>query len=123
MKPAGWPSYEVADYEILAQAPGLRMVTITLAAGQEVPWHWHTNIADRFFCGRCALGECRLCHQAHGQKRSADKQPLEPDLTRIDHCRIPPLKSAHFLRCSLNVNVHLNDNVHAVKAATCSFVH
>ena len=23
---------------------------ITLAAGQEVPWHWHSNVIDRFFC-------------------------------------------------------------------------
>ena len=50
MKPAGWPSYDVADYAIVAEAPGLRMVTITLGTGQEVPWHWHANITDRFFC-------------------------------------------------------------------------
>ncbi len=50
MKPARWPPYEVAEYEVLAETPELRMVTITLAAGQEVPWHWHTNCTDRFFC-------------------------------------------------------------------------
>jgi quercetin dioxygenase-like cupin family protein len=50
MKPARWPSYDVADYEIVAETPELRMVMITLAAGQEVPWHWHTNCTDRFFC-------------------------------------------------------------------------
>ena len=50
MKPPKWPSYEVADYEIVAETPELRMVMITLAAGQEVPWHWHTNVTDRFFC-------------------------------------------------------------------------
>ena len=49
-KPAHWPSYEVADYEIVAAVPELRMVTITLGKGHEVPWHWHTNISDRFFC-------------------------------------------------------------------------
>ena len=50
MKPAHWPSYDVADYEIVAATPELRMVMITLAAGQEVPWHWHSNVIDRFFC-------------------------------------------------------------------------
>jgi quercetin dioxygenase-like cupin family protein len=50
VKPAHWPSYEVADYEVVAATPELRMVTITLGQGHEVPWHWHTNIADRFFC-------------------------------------------------------------------------
>ncbi len=49
-KPAHWPSYEVTDYAVVAAAPELRMVMITLGPGQEVPWHWHTNIADRFFC-------------------------------------------------------------------------
>ena len=44
------PSYEVADYQIVAETPELRMVTLTLAAGQEVPWHWHTHCADTFFC-------------------------------------------------------------------------
>ena len=43
-------NYEIADFEILAETPELRMVVLTLSAGQEVPWHWHTNVADRFFC-------------------------------------------------------------------------
>ncbi len=50
MRPGHWPSYEVADYEVVAATPELRMVTITLGQGHEVPWHWHTNISDRFFC-------------------------------------------------------------------------
>jgi quercetin dioxygenase-like cupin family protein len=44
------PPYEVVEYEILAETPELRMVVLTLGKGQEVPWHWHTNVSDRFFC-------------------------------------------------------------------------
>jgi quercetin dioxygenase-like cupin family protein len=44
------PSYEVAGYEMWAETPDLRMVVLTLAAGQEVPWHWHSNVSDTFFC-------------------------------------------------------------------------
>jgi len=44
------PSYPVVDYEVLAETPTLRMIVISLGAGQEVPWHWHTNISDTFFC-------------------------------------------------------------------------
>jgi quercetin dioxygenase-like cupin family protein len=44
------PSYTVEGYEILAETPELRMVMLTLARGQEVPWHWHSHVADRFFC-------------------------------------------------------------------------
>jgi len=43
-------SYEVAGYETWAETPELRMVVLTLAAGQEVPWHWHSNVSDTFFC-------------------------------------------------------------------------
>ena len=50
MREAKRSSYEVADYEILAETPELRMVVLTLAPGQEVPWHWHSNVVDRFFC-------------------------------------------------------------------------
>jgi quercetin dioxygenase-like cupin family protein len=44
------PPYEVEARETLAETPTLRMVVLTLAAGQEVPWHWHSNVDDRFFC-------------------------------------------------------------------------
>src|SRR5215467_5411409 len=44
------PSYEVENYEVWAETPQLRMVVLTLAVGQEVPWHWHTNVNDTFFC-------------------------------------------------------------------------
>ncbi len=50
MAPAKRPAYEVAGYEVLAETPELRMVVLTLAAGQEVPWHWHSNCTDTFFC-------------------------------------------------------------------------
>lgn len=44
--------YEVADREIVAETAELRMVVLTLAQGQEVPWHWHSNVSDHFFCMR-----------------------------------------------------------------------
>jgi len=50
MEPERLPAYEVAEYETLAETPELRMVVLTLAQGQEVPWHWHSNVIDRFFC-------------------------------------------------------------------------
>jgi quercetin dioxygenase-like cupin family protein len=49
-KPPMKRPYEVENYEMWAETPELRMVVLTLAAGQEVPWHWHTNISDTFFC-------------------------------------------------------------------------
>lgn len=34
----------------LAEVPGLRVRQISLAAGQCVPWHYHSEITDTFFC-------------------------------------------------------------------------
>ncbi|GEM_PF-249306 len=36
--------------EILARTENLRMVLIHLPQGGEVPWHYHTEVFDRFFC-------------------------------------------------------------------------
>jgi quercetin dioxygenase-like cupin family protein len=41
---------EVERFEVLAETPGLRMVILTLAEGQEVPWHLHSEVTDTFFC-------------------------------------------------------------------------
>jgi len=42
--------YTVADREMVAETPDLRMVVLTLATGQEVPWHWHSNVSDHMIC-------------------------------------------------------------------------
>lgn len=45
-------SYAVAGRETLAEVPGLRVRRLTLDAGQCVPWHYHSEITDTFFCMR-----------------------------------------------------------------------
>jgi quercetin dioxygenase-like cupin family protein len=41
---------EIERFEVLAETPELRMVLLTLAEGQEVPWHMHSAVTDTFFC-------------------------------------------------------------------------
>ncbi|HEV3365078.1 MAG TPA: cupin domain-containing protein [Acidimicrobiia bacterium] len=41
---------DIEKFEILAETPELRMVLLTLADGQEVPWHMHSAVTDTFFC-------------------------------------------------------------------------
>ena len=43
-------SYKIEKYERLATVDGLRVSILTLAAGEEVPWHRHSHIDDDFFC-------------------------------------------------------------------------
>jgi quercetin dioxygenase-like cupin family protein len=42
--------YEAKERFTLAEAPGLRVRHLSLAAGQCVPWHLHSEITDTFFC-------------------------------------------------------------------------
>ncbi len=42
--------YTVDKVETVAETPQLRAKRFTLASGQEIPWHYHTDITDRFYC-------------------------------------------------------------------------
>lgn len=44
--------YSINRRETLAEVPGLRVRLLTLLEGQNVPWHYHNNITDTFFCRR-----------------------------------------------------------------------
>jgi mannose-6-phosphate isomerase-like protein (cupin superfamily) len=41
--------YELERREVLAMTPDLRMTVLTLGRGQEVPWHWHSDVDDTYF--------------------------------------------------------------------------
>lgn len=42
--------YDVEDREMVAETPDLRVVILTLGPGHVVPWHFHSNVTDTFFC-------------------------------------------------------------------------
>jgi mannose-6-phosphate isomerase-like protein (cupin superfamily) len=42
--------YKVEKREVVATTPDLRMVILTLAPQEQVPWHFHHNVSDTFFC-------------------------------------------------------------------------
>src|SRR6266404_36780 len=42
--------YTIAGRELIAEGTDLRVQVLTLAAGQCVPWHYHTEISDSFVC-------------------------------------------------------------------------
>ena len=43
-------TYPAEERITLAEAPGLRVRQLRLAAGQCVPWHYHIETKDTFFC-------------------------------------------------------------------------
>ena len=42
--------YAIEDRRLIAETADLRVQILTLAAGQEVPWHYHTAVTDSFIC-------------------------------------------------------------------------
>ena len=40
--------YTISDRDLVAEADGLRVSILTLGAGEAVPWHYHSNVADIF---------------------------------------------------------------------------
>ena len=48
MKSRSQGSYEIARREVVAEGADLRVQALTLAAGQAVPWHFHSEITDSF---------------------------------------------------------------------------
>lgn len=78
-------NYEIAGREIVAESADLRVSVLTLAAGQEVPWHYHNEITDSFVCleGPVVV-ETRAPRQTYR---------LEPG----QRCTVPP-KTAHHVQ-------------------------
>ena len=42
--------YVIEHREVVARTEALRVSILTLAEGQEVPWHYHSEITDTFYC-------------------------------------------------------------------------
>ena len=77
-------SYEIAGRERVAEGADLRVSVLTLAAGQCVPWHYHSEITDSFVCLEGAMVvETRAPRHTHR-------------LVAGQRCAVPP-KTAHYV--------------------------
>ncbi len=76
---------DIAGYETVMEGADMRASVLTLAAGQCVPWHYHSEISDRFFCleGPMVV-ETRAPRRQH-------------ELAAGETCLIPP-NTAHMVR-------------------------
>ena len=43
-------TYPTRERVTIAETPDLRVRMLALDRGQQVPWHYHSNITDTFFC-------------------------------------------------------------------------
>jgi quercetin dioxygenase-like cupin family protein len=75
----------IAGYERIMEGSDMRATVLTLAEGQCVPWHYHSDIIDRFYCleGPMVV-ETRAPRQVH---------EMQPG----DTCEVPA-RTAHFVQ-------------------------
>jgi quercetin dioxygenase-like cupin family protein len=76
--------YTIADRELVAEGADLCVQVLSLAAGQCVPWHYHSEISDSFVCleGPMVV-ETRAARGAYR-------------LLLGERCAVPP-KTAHYV--------------------------
>jgi mannose-6-phosphate isomerase-like protein (cupin superfamily) len=41
---------KISGFDTAMEGADMRTLQLTLGAGECAPWHWHSEIADRFFC-------------------------------------------------------------------------
>lgn len=88
-------TYERAGYEVVAEGADLRVSVLTLAAGQGVPWHYHSEITDQMVC-------------LEGPMVVETRAPSRTNrLEKGDRCVVPPM-TAHY--------------VHGVDGGPCKFL-
>lgn len=42
--------YVIEDRRLIAETADLRVQILTIGAGEEIPWHYHTEVSDTFTC-------------------------------------------------------------------------
>ncbi len=75
-------NYEIAGHELVAEGADLRVQVLTLAHGQSVPWHYHSEITDSFVCL-----EGPMVVETRAPRNAYRLQPGQ-------RCAVPP-KTAH----------------------------
>jgi len=74
--------YVIERREVVAETDTLRVSILTLAAGQEVPWHCHSQVTDTFYC-------------LEGVLSVEPRSPAARHLLKIgESCAVPPM-TAH----------------------------
>lgn len=56
--------YTVESIDIVIDLPDVVISEITLSPGQEVPWHYHNNVTDIFYC---LSGSTSVQYGPHGK--------------------------------------------------------
>src|SRR5438445_78462 len=102
--------YPVAGRELVAEGADLRVQVLSLAAGQCVPWHYHSQISDSFVClERPMVVETRAPRRTYRLLAGEGEAPSQRDCitvpvfevapANVDDQKRPPLFAAKSSDC------------------------
>ena len=76
-----WESqYEIKNTTIIAETGDLRALHITLAPGEEIPWHYHTHVTENFTCAKGVLVVETRAPRAEHRMEVGERLTLEPKI-------------------------------------------
>ena len=78
-------NYTISGRELVAEGADLRVQVLSLAAGEAIPWHYHSEITDQMVCL-----EGPMMVETRAPRNIYE---LEPG----GRCAVPP-KTAHYVR-------------------------
>ena len=70
--------YKVSKREVIAKTAGLSVTLFTLAPGEALPWHFHSEIADIFFCLEGRIGVETRSPKARRVLRPGERLSIAP---------------------------------------------
>ncbi|HUI16165.1 MAG TPA: cupin domain-containing protein [Alphaproteobacteria bacterium] len=79
---SGVRPYKVSKREVIAQTRELSVTLFTLAPGEALPWHFHSEIADIFFCLEGRIGVETRSPKARRVLRPGERLRIAP---RTEH--------------------------------------
>ncbi|MGH7104425.1 MAG: cupin domain-containing protein [Acetobacteraceae bacterium] len=76
---------EIAGYEIVMEGADMRAIVLTLAAGQQVPWHYHSETIDHFFCLEGPMVVETRAPRASHELRAGQSRVIPPNTAHLVH--------------------------------------
>jgi quercetin dioxygenase-like cupin family protein len=77
------PKYTVKNCELLVAGANVQARLFTLAPGESIPWHYHSEITDHYFVLRGALTIVTRCPASECVFEIGDRHHLDPGMAHF----------------------------------------
>jgi quercetin dioxygenase-like cupin family protein len=76
---------QISGYETVMEGADMRALVLTLDVGQSVPWHYHSEITDRFYCLRGPMVVETLSPRVANELRGGESCVVGPGTVHCVH--------------------------------------